>query len=86
MIFASTRHTAGQPFNTLTGANSNGLFPRDSAKLQNLATYGDRLRDFCVVTDPICAGGDVVETHLNYFDVFTEEAATWAKEMIQKAE
>ncbi|KAM5354265.1 hypothetical protein ACJ41O_000915 [Fusarium nematophilum] len=85
MIFGDTRHTADQPFNVLTGADKDGLFPRPGDQLANLAKYGDVLRNYCVETDPICAQGDEVETHLNYFDVFTDEAAGWVKERIKAA-
>ncbi|KEY66014.1 hypothetical protein S7711_06922 [Stachybotrys chartarum IBT 7711] len=82
MIFADTRHTAGQPYNVFSGAGADGLFPRSEEQVANLARYGDRLRDFCVDTDPICAGGDIVDTHLNYFDIYTGEAASWVQEMV----
>ncbi|RBR07353.1 uncharacterized protein FIESC28_10696 [Fusarium coffeatum] len=85
MIFGDTRHTAGQPYNVLTGADSNGLFPRPADQLANLASYGDVLQAYCVKTDPICAQGKDVKTHLNYFDVFTDEVADWVKERVKKA-
>ncbi|KAH7244397.1 Alpha/Beta hydrolase protein [Fusarium redolens] len=82
MVFGDTRHTKDQPFNVLSGAGKNGLFPRPAGMLQNLASYGDVFRNYCVETDPICAQGDEVETHLNYFDVFTDDVAEWVKERI----
>jgi hypothetical protein len=85
MIFGDTRHTAGQPYNVLTGADNNGLFPRPADQLANLASYGDVLQAYCVKTDPICAQGKDVKTHLNYFDVFTDEVADWVKERVKKA-
>jgi uncharacterized membrane protein len=75
------RHKGGAPFNTFDGAPDDGLFPRTSAQVNNMAKYGDRLRDVCVANDPICAGGDVVEDHLNYFDLYTNQAAAWFREM-----
>ncbi|KAM6525333.1 hypothetical protein FALCPG4_010888 [Fusarium falciforme] len=86
MIFGDTRHTANQPYNVLSGAGKDGLFPRPGDQLANLAKYGDVLRNYCVDTDPICAQGDVVETHLNYFDVFTDDVAGWVKERVNAAE
>lgn len=86
MIFGDTRHTANQPYNVLSGAGKDGLFPRPGDQLANLAKYGDVLRNYCVDTDPICAQGDVVETHLNYFDVFTDDVADWVKERVNAAE
>ncbi|KAM0430429.1 hypothetical protein ACHAPT_005775 [Fusarium lateritium] len=85
MIFGDTRHTANQPFNVLSGAGKDGLFPRPGDQLVNLAKYGDVLRNYCVETDPICAQGDEVETHLNYFDVFTDDVAGWVKEKVKAA-
>ncbi|KAJ3464386.1 hypothetical protein MRS44_009172 [Fusarium solani] len=86
MIFGDTRHTANQPYNVLSGAGKDGLFPRPGDQLANLAKYGDVLHNYCVDTDPICAQGDVVETHLNYFDVFTDDVAGWVKERVKAAE
>ncbi|KAK7408528.1 hypothetical protein QQX98_009288 [Neonectria punicea] len=85
MIFGDTRHTANQPYNVLTGAGKDGLFPRTSEMLTNLAKYGDALHSYCVDTDPICAQGDVVETHLNYFDVFSDTVAEWVHERVKAA-
>lgn len=85
MLFGDTRHTAGQSYNVLSGAGDNGLFPRDDAQLANLDDYVDVLHAYCVETDPICAGGEDVQTHLNYFDVFTDDAAAWVQEQVAKA-
>ncbi|KAL6921525.1 hypothetical protein ACHAPO_004780 [Fusarium lateritium] len=85
MVFGDTRHTADQPYNVLSGVGKNGLFPRPADQLANLAGYGDVFHAYCVATDPICAQGKDVKTHLNYFDVFTEEAADWVKERVEKA-
>ncbi|RGP62345.1 hypothetical protein FSPOR_9390 [Fusarium sporotrichioides] len=85
MVFGDTRHTADQPYNVLSGVSKNGLFPRPADQLANLAIYGDVFQAYCVATDPICAQGKDVKTHLNYFDVFTNEAADWVKERVEKA-
>ncbi|KPM37318.1 hypothetical protein AK830_g9226 [Neonectria ditissima] len=85
MVFGDTRHTADQPYNVLTGVGKDGLFPRTSEMLTNLAKYGDALHSYCVETDPICAQGDVVETHLNYFDVYSDTAAEWVHERVKAA-
>ncbi|KAF5978928.1 acetylxylan esterase [Fusarium bulbicola] len=82
MVFGDTRHTKDQPYNVLSGAGKDGLFPRPAGMLKNLASYGDVFRNYCVETDPICAQGDEVETHLNYFDVFTDDVADWVKERV----
>ncbi|KAF5724369.1 acetylxylan esterase 2 [Fusarium mundagurra] len=82
MVFGDTRHTKDQPYNVLSGKGKDGLFPRPAGMLENLASYGDVFRNYCVETDPICAQGDEVETHLNYFDVFTDDVAEWVKERV----
>lgn len=83
LIFGDTRHTANQPFNVLGGSGSSGLFPRTAEQTANMAKYGDRLRDYCAAADPICAGGEVVDDHLNYFDVYTDDAAAWVREKVE---
>ena len=85
MIFGDTRHTAKQSYNYLTGASRDGLFPRPGDQLSALNDYADVLRNWCVETDPICAQGDDGETHLNYFDIYTDEAGEWVREMVEKA-
>ncbi|KAM0350546.1 hypothetical protein ACHAPU_003029 [Fusarium lateritium] len=84
MVFGDTRHTADQPFNTLSGAGNNGLFPRPADQLANLVSYGDVFRNYCVDTDPICAQGKDGETHLNYFDIYSNQVAGWVKERIEE--
>ncbi|KAH7324570.1 Alpha/Beta hydrolase protein [Stachybotrys elegans] len=85
LMFGSTRHTSNQPYNVLSGASGQGLFPRNAQQLANMRAYGNRLQDWCAGTDPICAGGDVVEDHLNYFQVHTQRAADWVQEMVAAA-
>lgn len=36
------------------------------------------LRSYCAAGDPICAGGDDVTEHLNYFELYTDAASSWA--------
>ncbi|KAH7382046.1 Alpha/Beta hydrolase protein [Cadophora sp. MPI-SDFR-AT-0126] len=79
LIWASTRHTASQPYNVFSGADSQGLFPRPEFQLAALTQWTSVLHDYCVSTDPICAGGDVGATHLNYFDLYSDVAAEWVK-------
>ncbi|KAG5814644.1 hypothetical protein H9Q71_003137 [Fusarium xylarioides] len=82
MVFGDTRHTKDQPYNVHSGKGKDGLFPRPAGMLENLASYGDVFRNYCVETDPICAKGDEVETHLNCVDVFTDDVAEWVKERV----
>lgn len=83
--FGDVRHTAGQSYNTETGAGDEGLFPRSGSQLSDLNTFSAVLRDYCVETDPICAGGDVGSTHTSYFDIFTNAAAAWVKEQLSES-
>ncbi|KAG4433931.1 hypothetical protein IFR05_010576 [Cadophora sp. M221] len=82
LIWASTRHTASQPYNVFTGANGQGLFPRPENQLAAMAQFTSVLHDYCVSTDPICAGGKEGPTHLNYFDLYSDVAAEWVKSQI----
>ncbi|KAG4413863.1 hypothetical protein IFR04_013007 [Cadophora malorum] len=85
LIWASTRHTASQPYNVFSGADGQGLFPRPEAQLAAMSQWTSVLHDYCVSTDPICAGGDVGATHLNYFDLYSDEAAKWVKSQLGSA-
>lgn len=85
-LFGNTRHTANQPYNQLSGAPDNGIFPRPAYQLANLATWTSKFHDYCVAEDPICAQGDVVADHLNYFDIYTDLAASWIKSQIAAAD
>ncbi|KAK0384677.1 hypothetical protein NLU13_8763 [Sarocladium strictum] len=85
LIFGDVRHTRNQPYNYLDGANRDGLFPRPANQLANLAAYTGRFRNYCDETDPICAGGDVVANHLNYFDIYSDSAAAWVQSLIKAA-
>ncbi|KAH9432781.1 hypothetical protein MCOR02_007460 [Pyricularia oryzae] len=87
LTFGSVRHTPNQPFSFGPGANFPGVRPREGDQLKNLKVYEDRYRDWCNSNDPICAVGDkpiIVANHLNYFQVFGEEAATWLAETAVK--
>ncbi|KAI1139274.1 carbohydrate esterase family 5 protein [Hypoxylon sp. FL0543] len=84
LLFGDIRHTANQPYNTLTGASINGLFPRSGQQLAGLHNYAGVLRDWCQDDDPICAfGGGTriynVQHHLDYFDVYSGSAAEWVR-------
>jgi hypothetical protein len=86
LTFGNTRHTANQPYNQFSGAPDNGIFPRPAYQLANLATWTAKYHDYCVAEDPICAGGNVVADHLNYFDLYSDVAAEWVKSQIAAAD
>ena len=69
-------HTADQSYNVLDGANKQSN-PRKAADLARLNRYAPVLRSYCAAGDPVCAGGDVVADHLNYFELYTDEASSW---------
>jgi hypothetical protein len=84
-LFGDTRHTADQSYNIESGAAGNGLFPREGQQLSDLNRFADVLQSWCASTDPICAedmGPTVVETHLNYFDIYSNSAGEWVREMV----
>ncbi|CAH0045536.1 unnamed protein product [Clonostachys solani] len=82
LLFGNTLHTANQPFNYESGSGADGLFPRSGDRLAGLNKFASVLRDYCVASDPICAGGDVVANHLNYFDIYSTNAANWVVEKL----
>ncbi|KAK1493584.1 cutinase [Colletotrichum cuscutae] len=86
LIFGDTRHTASQPYNYLSGAPDNGLFPRPENQLAGMRAFSSVMRSYCVESDPICAGGDTAANHLNYFDVYSSDAGKWVQEMVGKTD
>ncbi|KAK5163252.1 uncharacterized protein LTR77_010838 [Saxophila tyrrhenica] len=82
IIFGDVRHTANQSYNFGSGASFDGLFPRTQEMLNNLDQYADIMRSWCADTDPICAADGLeadIESHLNYYDLYSEAAASWIK-------
>jgi hypothetical protein len=69
-------HTANQPYNVLSGAGlqKNSRSPDDLARLNR---YAPVLRAYCSAGDPVCANGGNVAEHLNYFELYTDEASSW---------
>jgi hypothetical protein len=76
-------HTANQPYNVLDGASKQAN-PRKPEDLARLNRYSSVLRDYCAAGDPVCAKGDVIAQHLNYFELYTDEASSWVVSMINK--
>lgn len=76
LVWGDVKHTANQPYNVLDGADKQ-VWPRTGSNLERLNRYTDVLRSYCAAGDPVCAGGDVVAEHLNYFELYTDEASTW---------
>ncbi|TLS27370.1 hypothetical protein PpBr36_05485, partial [Pyricularia pennisetigena] len=79
LLWGDVRHTANQTYNTNTGASGNGIWPRSGNQLTSLNRYSNILRAICVATDPVCAGGQDGNSHTTYFDLFSQDAASWVK-------
>lgn len=60
------------------------VWPRQGEVLESLNRWTDVLRSYCNVEDPLCAGGDNSDFHLNYFDAFSTEAGVWVREQVAK--
>lgn len=69
-------HTANQPYNVLDGADKQSN-PRSADDLARLNRYSSVLRAYCAAGDPVCAKGSVIADHLNYFQLYTDEASSW---------
>ncbi|KAJ4345938.1 uncharacterized protein N0V89_012074 [Didymosphaeria variabile] len=74
----------GDSYNVLDGASLQAD-PRDADSLARLNAYASVLRNYCGAGDPICAGGDNVTQHLDYFDLYTDDAATWVVSKVDAA-
>lgn len=70
-------HVANQPYNVLDGADlqKDG---RSAESLARLNRYAPILRSYCAKGDPVCANGNDIEKHLSYFELYTDDASTWA--------
>jgi hypothetical protein len=77
-------HTANQPWNVLDGADKQSN-PRSADDLARLNRYAPVLRSYCAAGDPVCAGGNVVADHLNYFELYTDDASSWVVSKINGA-
>lgn len=84
LLWGDVMHEANQPYNVLDGA---GLQKdgRSSDSLARLNRYESVLRSYCAKGDPICANGNDVNQHLNYFELYTDDASTWAVGKINEA-
>lgn len=77
LLWGDVMHVANQPYNVLDGSDlqKDG---RHADSLARLNRYAPVLRSYCAKGDPICANGDDVEKHLSYFELYTDDASTWA--------
>jgi len=77
LLWGDVMHEANQPYNVLDGSDlqKDG---RSADSLARLNTYSDVLRSYCAKGDPVCANGDDINKHLSYFELYTDDASTWA--------
>jgi hypothetical protein len=85
VTFGDVRHTANQPYNYLAGADKWGLFPRNSQQLARGIQYTNVWRDYCNGEDSVCARGDSVDEHLDYFERYTPEVAEYIHAKLREA-
>lgn len=82
LLWGDVRHTAGQSYNVLAGADANGVYPRSDTNLGNLNVFSSVLRSYCLAGDGICAGGDSETDHVSYFEDslgLVDDAAAWVR-------
>ncbi|KAF7197467.1 putative cutinase cut3 [Pseudocercospora fuligena] len=86
LMFGDPQHLPNQPYNVLNGTAGVGEGgARTEAQAQILDSYTPRLRSYCQYDDLVCAtglGADTVEAHTNYFDYYSEDAASWVAGLV----
>lgn len=89
MVFGNPRHVPNTSYNVDSGVAGLGQYPRTPEQAAILASYADKLHDWCNINDPTCANGlgtnQAEPWHTNYFDLVTDEAASWAVSKIDAA-
>ncbi|KAI5210453.1 alpha/beta-hydrolase [Aureobasidium subglaciale] len=83
LLFGDNRHVANQPYNILSGASVGSTDPRSPDSLARLNKFSGIMRSYCDGGDPVCASASPgpfdINNHLNYFDIYTDDAAGWVK-------
>lgn len=54
-------------------------WPREGEQLQSLNLWSDKLRDYCNLDDPACAGGSNWTAHENYFELYKDDSAQFVR-------
>ncbi|KXS94292.1 hypothetical protein AC578_6797 [Pseudocercospora eumusae] len=86
LLFGDPQHLPNQPYNVLNGTAGVGGGGRTEAQAQILESYTPRLRSYCQYDDLVCApglGADTVEAHTNYFEYYSEDAASWVAGLVK---
>ncbi|KAH7125625.1 Alpha/Beta hydrolase protein [Dendryphion nanum] len=87
LLFGAVKRAKGQSFSLKGGENYSGQFPRNGTQLEALNEYADIIRDYCNTGDFLCAYGTEpasLERHLDYFDLYNDEAADWMVKTAKK--
>lgn len=83
LLFGNPEHVANEPYNTLPGSAYSAEPARSGDSITRMDQFSNVLRDYCHEADPICAaagpGPFDVNEHLNYFELYTDEAGGWVK-------
>lgn len=56
-------------------------WPREGEQLKALNLWSDtsKLRDYCNLDDPACAGGSKWTAHENYFELYKDDSAQFVR-------
>jgi hypothetical protein len=83
LLFGEVQHTGGQSYSVLSGAPYSSNNPLSGERLANMNRFTGVLRSYCDAADPQCAstgpGPFDIAKHLDYFELYTQDAAGWAK-------
>ncbi|KAI0482685.1 Alpha/Beta hydrolase protein [Xylariaceae sp. FL0804] len=81
-LFGDVRHVPNMTYNVGTGVSGEGIYPRTGDQLASLNEWSADLHSWCLIDDPVCAGGSDYTAHTSYFDVYTDEAAAWVQSQL----
>jgi len=91
LVFGDVMHEANEPYNVRINQvlSEGAALQKDGRSADSLARlnarYSDKLRSYCQEGDPVCANGNNIDMHLNYFDRYNDDASTWAVGKIMEA-
>ena len=78
MVFGDVQHTKWQTYNWLEGWPYDSNDPMPVERQNNINRFAAHMRSWCDPADPVCAargpGPFNVDKHLDYFDIYRDEA------------